>query len=507
MATSSIPPARPTANRAAISAAMSGARPSATGSSATQNPAATVGGRLPARSTTRPASSTTRTRPAGAASRVIPSSPSDRCRFCLMAGILATQTPLAMPSSAKNAVAAARARRSLPASAAAARPAPAWPSPRPGAASGAPPAFRNSMYRTIQGTQICGRKDLSLPAAYSALTHLECSRCASSYDSGQIQGTCSCGAPLLARYDLEHAAALAAPARIAGRPPSLWRYHELLPVSAAGAAVSLGEGMTPLLPMSRLGKELGVPGLAMKDESPLPTGTFKARGAALGVSRAAELGVTAVAMPTNGNAGAAWAVYAARAGLSCLIAMPLDAPEITRSECVAAGSEIYLVDGLIGDAGAIIAAAVSQRPGCQDVSTLKEPYRLEGKKTIGLEIVEQLGWRVPDVIMCPVGGGVGLIGIYKALLELKQLGWIGAELPRLVAVQAAGCAPVVRAFERGEPQTEPWADARTTAFGLTVPAPLGGFLILEAIAATGGTVIAVTDAALLAPLRQAALGA
>jgi threonine synthase len=343
-----------------------------------------------------------------------------------------------------------------------------------------------------------------LTATYSALAHLECSRCASRHDASQIQGTCSCGAPLLAAYDLELAGSLATPRQIAGRPPTLWRYHELLPVTSAANVVSLGEGMTPLLGMSRLGRELGVPTLLMKDESPLPTGTFKARGAAVGVSRAAELGAASVAMPTNGNAGAAWAAFAARAGLDCLIAMPLDAPEITRTECVAAGAETYLVDGLIGDAGALIAAAVRDRAGCQDTSTLKEPYRLEGKKTIGLEIVEQLGWRVPDVILCPVGGGVGLIGIYKALRELRQLGWIGADMPRLVAVQAAGCAPVVRAFEQQAAQTQPWHDARTQAFGLTVPAPLGGFLVLEAIRATAGTAIAVTDAALLAGLSQAA---
>jgi threonine synthase len=343
-----------------------------------------------------------------------------------------------------------------------------------------------------------------LPAPYSALTELECSRCAARYDAGTLQGTCACGAPLLARYDLELAGAVVTPLQIASRPPSLWRYHELLPVTAADRVVSFGEGMTPLLEMSRLGKELGLAALAMKDESPLPTGTFKARGAAVGVSRAAELGATAVAMPTNGNAGAAWAAYAARASLPCLIAMPVDAPEITRAECIAAGGETYLVDGLIGDAGALIAAAIRERPGCQDTSTLKEPYRLEGKKTIGIEIAEQLGWRLPDVIMCPVGGGVGLIGIYKALLELRQLGWISGQLPRLVAVQAAGCAPVVRAFGRQALQTEPWADARTTAFGLTVPAPLGGFLVLAAIRATGGTAVAVTDAELLASLRQAA---
>jgi threonine synthase len=343
-----------------------------------------------------------------------------------------------------------------------------------------------------------------LPATFSALTHLECSRCQRDHDAGQAQGACACGAPLFARYDLAHAGACAGPRQIAARPPTLWRYHELLPVSGAGAVVSLGEGMTPLIPMPRLGRALGLPRLAMKDEGTLPTGTFKARGAAVGVSRAAELGAAGVAMPTNGNAGAAWASYAARAGLPCLVAMPAGAPAITRSECAAAGADTYLVEGLINDAGRLIAAATSQRPGYQDVSTLKEPYRLEGKKTIGLEIAEQLGWRAPDVIVCPTGGGVGLIGIRKALAELAELGWIGTTLPRLVAVQAAGCAPVVRAFERGERAALPWHDARTAAYGLTVPSPLGGFLILDALYATQGVAVAVTDAELLASQRQAA---
>ena len=343
-----------------------------------------------------------------------------------------------------------------------------------------------------------------MAATYSALTHLECSRCAASYDAGQPQGTCKCGAPLLARYDLAAVAARSGPAQIAGRGPDLWRYHELLPVGSAAAAVRLGEGLTPLLEMRRLGARLGLPGLLMKDEGLLPTGTFKARGAAVGVSRAAELGATGVAMPTNGNAGAAWAAYCARAGLGCLVVMPADAPEITRSECVAAGAQTYLVDGLIGDAARLVAAALPARPGYQDVSTLKEPYRLEGKKTIGLEIAEQLGWRVPDVIICPTGGGVGLIGIRKALAELAELGWIGARMPRMVAVQAAGCAPVVRAFDRGEHEALPWHDARTAAFGLTVPSPLGGFLVLDALYATEGVAVAVTDAELLASQRQAA---
>jgi threonine synthase len=309
---------------------------------------------------------------------------------------------------------------------------------------------------------------------------------------------------LLARYDLAAAAALCGPGQIAGRPPDLWRYHELLPAGSALSTVSLGEGMTPLLAMERLGRELGVPGLLMKDEGLLPTGTFKARGAAVGVSRAAELGAAGVAMPTNGNAGSAWAAYCARAGLPCLVVMPADAPQLTRSECVAAGAQTYLVDGLIGDAARLVAEALPWRPGYQDVATLREPYRLEGKKTIGLEIAEQLGWRVPDVIVCPVGGGVALIGIFKALNELRELGWIGQSQPRLVAVQPAGCAPVVRAFEQQADEIEPWPDARTVAFGLTVPAPLGGFLVLQALRATGGTAVSVTDAELLASQRQAA---
>jgi threonine synthase len=340
--------------------------------------------------------------------------------------------------------------------------------------------------------------------AYSALTHLECSRCGVQHDADRLQGTCECGAPLLARYDLRLAADLAGPREIGGRPPSLWRYHELLPVARPESVVSFGEGMTPLTPMPRLGPEIGLPGLLMKDDGVLPTATFKARGAAVGVSRAAELGAAGVAMPTNGNAGAAWAAFCARAGLPLLVAMPADAPAITRSECVAAGAETYVVDGLISDAGRMLAPVVRQRPGWLDVSTLREPYRLEGKKTIGLEIAEQLGWRVPDVILCPSGGGVGLIGIWKALQELAALGWIESRMPRLVAVQAAGCAPIVAAFERDELTTSAWPDARTAAFGLTVPAPLGGFLVLEAVRATGGCAIAVTDAALLAAQAQTA---
>jgi len=337
-----------------------------------------------------------------------------------------------------------------------------------------------------------------LGVMFSALTHLECSRTGARYDAEQVQGTSEVGAPLLARYDLERVAASVTREEIACRAPTLWRYHELLPVRSADRVVSLGEGMTPLLKLPRMGRQLGVPGLCMKDEGLLPTGTFKARGAAVGVSRAAELGVAGVALPTNGNAGAAWAVYAARAGIRSLIAMPLGAPSITRAECQISGAELYLVDGLIGDAGKLITASVHEREGYQNVSTLMEPYRVEGKKTMGYEIVEQLGWRTPDVIVYPTGGGVGIIGIYKALSELRQLGWICGELPRLVAVQAAGCAPIVRAFEQGAAESEPFADAGSVAFGITVPKALGDFLVLQALEHTQGTAVAVTDEELLA---------
>jgi threonine synthase len=333
---------------------------------------------------------------------------------------------------------------------------------------------------------------------YSALSHLECSRTGARYDADVVQGVSEAGVPLLARYDIEQAGRTLTREALATRPATLWRYHEMLPVRDPGRVVTLGEGMTPLLPLPRYGARIGVPGLLMKDEGLVPTGSFKARGAAVGVSRAAELGVTGVAMPTNGNAGAAWATYAARAGLTCLIAMPAGAPAITRTECVATGAELYLVDGLIGDAGKLINAAVRERTGYQEVSTLKEPYRLEGKKTMGYEIVEQLGWRVPDVILYPTGGGVGLIGIYKALRELQELGWIGADLPRLVAVQAEGCAPVVAAFEEGADVSRPFPGAHTVAFGINVPKALGDFLVLDAVRATEGTAVAVSDEALLA---------
>jgi threonine synthase len=289
---------------------------------------------------------------------------------------------------------------------------------------------------------------------------------------------------------------------IASRPADLWRYRELLPVSDA-YVTTFGEGWTPMLPASRYGDAVGVPRLLVKDEGLLPTGSFKARGAAVGVSRARELGVRHVALPTNGNAGAAWAAYAARAGVRATVAMPAGAPDITRRECLAAGARVELVDGLIGDAGRVIAAVVADAAGeIFDVSTLREPYRVEGKKTMGYEIAEQLGWRVPDVIIYPTGGGVGLIGIHKALGELAELGWIEARLPRLVVVQSAGCAPIVQAFGEGADRARPWANADTIAFGINVPAPLGDELILAALHASGGTAIAVEDDAILADLRE-----
>lgn len=327
---------------------------------------------------------------------------------------------------------------------------------------------------------------------FSYLDHLECGRCGEVYDSSILQGLCTCGSPLLARYDLDTITKSVTKEDIAKRSPDLWRYHELLPVSSSESVVSFGEGMTPVIPLPEMGREIGLSKLFMKDEGLLPTGTFKARGAAVGISKAKELGVTKVAMPTNGNAGAAWATYAARAGMESLIVMPVDAPEITRAECAISGANLFLVDGLIGDAGAIAAEAVAKRD-YMDVATLKEPYRLEGKKTMGLELFEQLGWRVPDVIFYPTGGGVGLIGIYKALLECIKMGWLDEKIPRLVAVQASGCAPIVKAWEAGEKVSEPWKDASTIAFGITVPKALGDFLILDALYASQGCAVAVSD--------------
>jgi threonine synthase len=340
--------------------------------------------------------------------------------------------------------------------------------------------------------------------AFSALDHLDCPRCGSEYDATVLQGTCPVdGSPLLARYGLGRV--VTGPRDIAGRAPDLWRYHELLPLSAPEHIVTLGEGMTPLLPARRLGEELGLPRLLVKDDGLLPTGSFKARGAAVGVSRAKELGATRIAMPTNGNAGAAWSTYAARAGLRATIAMPVEAPLVTRAETVVTGGDLRLVDGLISDAGRLVGAAV--RASDEDwfeVATLKEPYRIEGKKTMGLEIVEQLGWRMPDVIVYPTGGGVGLIGIHKALTEARELGWVTGDLPRLVCVQATGCAPIVAAFDAGAEESVLVEGSATIAFGINVPKALGDFLVLRAVRETHGTAVAVDDADLLADLALTA---
>jgi len=336
---------------------------------------------------------------------------------------------------------------------------------------------------------------------YSYLSHLECARCGHIHDATVAQGLCSrCASPLLARYDLDALKRDVPRSALRDRTWELWRYHELLPSSAASNEVKLGEVVTPLLQMTRHGADMGLQELWIKDESATPTSTFKARGAAVGVSRAAELGWTQIAMPTNGNAGAAWAAYAARAGLRALIAMPEDAPRITRAECLTAGAEVHLVDGVISDAGALIADAVS-RGDWVDVATLKEPYRIEGKKTMGLEIVEQLGWTLPDVVVYPTGGGVGLIGIHKAIEELLALGWVEGQMPRFVAVQSSGCAPIVSAFEQGRPDSTFWEDSRTVAFGINVPKALGDFIMLDILYKTGGIAVDVNDDALLEELR------
>jgi threonine synthase len=337
----------------------------------------------------------------------------------------------------------------------------------------------------------------------SLLTHLECASCGRAHDAGLPHNLCACGGPLLARYDLDRARRRLEPAALAAREPTIWRWAELLPPVHPQRRVGFGEGMTPLLRLPRLGERYGVATLLLKDDAGLPTGSFKARGAAVGVARALELGIGRLAMPTNGNAGAAWAAYAARAGVRLLVAMPAAAPAINRLECAIAGATVRLVDGHIGDAGAVIAAAVAA-DGWFDAGTLREPYRIEGTKTIGLELMEQLGWSLPEVIVCPTGGGVALIGIDKALTEAARLGWLRGPPPRLVAVQAAGCAPIVRAFERGERSVTPWERPSTVAFGISVPKPLGDFLVLDAIARTGGCAVAVDDAELLAAQSECA---
>jgi threonine synthase len=327
------------------------------------------------------------------------------------------------------------------------------------------------------------------------LADLRCADCGETYSAEVEQHRCVCGGILMARYNLGKMSREVPRSRIEARlwGEGLWRYAELLPVGYPGARVSLGEGATPLLPLKWLGDELGVE-MWMKDEGLNPTGTFKARGAAVGVSRAREFGATTIALPTAGNAGAAWAAYGARAGISVIVAMPKDAPALTQREVLMYGARLHLVDGLISDAGAWVAEGVS-REGWYDASTFKEPYRLEGKKTLGLEIAEQMGWTAPDVILYPTGGGVGLLGLWKAFGELQALGWIdrAAPPPRLVSVQSTGCAPVVRAWEAGDEKTTFWEGAHTIAAGLRVPGPLAGGVMLRAMRETQGTALAVDD--------------
>ena len=324
------------------------------------------------------------------------------------------------------------------------------------------------------------------------VSHLECPKCASTYQSEQPIHLCRCGSPLLVRYDLKKVRRGFRKKALNSRKENLWRYRELLPVKKEENVVFLGEGMTPLLPLKNLGPKLGFSSLYLKDEGLIPTGTFKARGAAVGVSRAKELGIKVLAMPTNGNAGGSWAAYCAKAGIKAVIVMPKDAPIINRKEVAVAGAGLYLVDGLISDAGKIVGRAIAEY-GWYDASTLKEPYRIEGKKTMGLEIAEQFGWEVPDVIIYPTGGGVGIIGIYKGLKELQEIGWIGEKMPRLVSVQSTGCAPVVKAWEEKKSESTFWENSNTIAFGLNVPKALGDFLILQAIYETNGCAVAVED--------------
>ncbi len=333
--------------------------------------------------------------------------------------------------------------------------------------------------------------------------NLYCPKCKKEYSLDEIHQLCECGSPLLVSYDLEKAKEYLKKGDFADREKSLWRYKELLPVQDDENIVSLGEGYTPIIPLKKAGKKSGISNLYLKDEGIIPSGTFKARGASVGVSRAKELGVSVLAMPTNGNAGAAWSVYSARAGIRATIVMPEDAPSITRNECAAAGADLYLVKGLISDCGKIVGAS-AKRHGWYDVSTLKEPYRIEGKKTMGLEIAEQFDWCLPDVILYPTGGGVGIIGIYKALSELKEIGFIEGKLPRLVAVQAEGCSPIVKAYEEGKAESEFYKDSKTVAFGINVPKALGDFLVLDAIYKTEGCAKAVSDGEILAALKELA---
>jgi threonine synthase len=332
----------------------------------------------------------------------------------------------------------------------------------------------------------------------STLTELECGMCGARHSAEQLINLCQqCGKPLLARYDLARAAQTLTRASLRERRPSMWRYQEVLPVRDPAAIIDLGEGWTPLLHTARLGRAIGCARTYVKDESLNPTGSFKARGQAAAISRARELGATMVAIPSAGNAAGAMSAYAAAAGMEAHVFMPADVPLAFRAECAALGAHVTLVDGLINDCGVRVREGAAKH-GWFDVSTLREPYRIEGKKTMGYELAEQLGWALPDVIIYPTGGGTGLIGMWKAFDEMEALGLIGPERPRMVSVQAEGCAPIVRAFAAGEEHAPLWQGAATIADGLRVPVAIGDFLIIRAIRASGGTALTVTDAEMLA---------
>jgi threonine synthase len=334
------------------------------------------------------------------------------------------------------------------------------------------------------------------------VTHLECAACAARHEARQLHNLCrECGKPLLVRYDLERAAAQLTKESLRERSADLWRYREVLPVAHEENIVSLGEGWTPLVAARRLGRQLGLSALYIKDESRNPTQSFKARGMTAAVSMAKELGARKLAVPSAGNAAGALAAYAARAGIEAHIFMPRDTPRANIVECEQTGAHVVLLDGLITDCGAEVGRR-KETEGWFDVSTLKEPYRVEGKKTLGYELAEQFAWELPDVIVYPTGGGTGLIGMWKAFEEMEAMGWIGSKRPRMVTVQAAGCAPIVRAFAEGKRFADEFPDAATTASGLRVPRAIGDFLILDALRASQGTAISVTDAELIAATRE-----
>jgi threonine synthase len=334
------------------------------------------------------------------------------------------------------------------------------------------------------------------------VSHLECAACRETYEARRLLNLCErCGKPLLVRYELGRAARTLTKESLKTRMASLWRYREVLPVEEDENIVSLGEGWTPLLSAPRLAERVGLSELFIKDESQNPTQSFKARGMTTAVSMALELGARKLAVPSAGNAAGALAAYAARAGLEAHIFMPSDTPRANVIECRETGAHVTLVDGLITDCGRIVAER-REREGWFDVSTLKEPYRVEGKKTLGYELAEQMGWTLPDVIIYPTGGGTGLIGMWKAFEEMERLGWIDGKRPRMVTVQAEGCAPIVRAFEEGKRTADEFRDAATVASGLRVPRAIGDFLILDALRASDGAAVAVKDAELMAATRE-----